>query len=123
MAFNVDAFRESHRPWSFTVGAVTFLGRHVSAMTVMRYEDMLKAARHPRQMTNAVRWLLRHAFPWRPSYLLRGDPVSILMGLEPQARREALDDFFGYLRGPRTADPSRKTPGTRSPAPTQTQSA
>lgn len=131
MAFDVDAVLAAHRAWSFTLGAQTFLARHVSAMTVVEYDHRATEAtallkKYPRRGSRAqvmaLRWLLRRAFPWRPSYLLRGDPVNLILRLPPAARTETLTDFFACLQGMTpTTDPAtlplRKIPGTPSPAP------
>ena len=126
MAFDLRAFREAHRPWAFTTAdGRTFEALHVSAPVVQRYEDRVSAAKgDQRQMLAAIRWLLRHAFPWRFSYLLRGDPVKLVLALEPAARNEALADFFACLRGKLPNLPQRqKTNGTRSSAPIPIRSA
>jgi hypothetical protein len=123
MPFNVDAFREAHRPWILTVGGRAFAARHVSAPQVQRYQDRIKEAGDDlARFESAVRWLLRRAFPWRPSYLLRGDPARIVLRLEPAARSAALADVYEALRGtatpPTQGEPS--TSGTPSPTPTST---
>jgi hypothetical protein len=125
MAFDINAFREAHTPWSFTIGGRRFDARHVSAPTVQSFQRKLTAAGlDGRNVFAAYRWLLRHAFPWRFSYLLRGDPVKIVLALEPQARDAALSDFFECLLGTTRAGLQKpKTSGTRSPAPTRTRSA
>jgi hypothetical protein len=118
VAFDVDAFREAHRPWSFTVGARTFTGRHVSAPAVQRYERLRMSAKNESQLNRALWSVLRRAFPWRVSYLVRGDPVQVIMReLERPARDEALKDFFVCLRGGKSENPSQMS-GTHSPRPT-----
>jgi len=110
--FDVDAFRAAHQPWSFTVGGRTFGARHVSAVAVQRYEQMrVVAGKDAKRQQRALRWLLRRAFPWRLSYRLRGDPVTLILGLEPAAQRAALIDFFACLSG-RTAPPLTMTKAT-----------
>ena len=129
MAFDVDAFRAAHRPWSFTVGGRTFGAKHVSALKVAEYERRAadasalyrtNPARGSRAQLAALRWLLRFAFPWRIDYLLRGNPVAIILSLEPAARAEALRDFFASLQGKTTptTTPLPSTSGTPSSAPT-----
>lgn len=122
MAYDVDAFRAAHRPWSFTVGGRTYQARHVSAPQVFRYQDLIAAAGEDRRRHDAaLRWLLRRAFPWRFSYLLYGDPVRIISALETAARQEALSDFFVALRGgPIPNQNGRATRGTISPTPIST---
>jgi hypothetical protein len=114
-SFNLDAFRAAHRPWSFQVGGFTFEARHVSARQVLRYEDRVRAAgKDERKLLSAVTWLLRRAFPFRPSYFWRGDPVGAILRLEPAARRAALADFFSRLRGETRETPRQETDGTPS---------
>lgn len=128
MAFDVDAFREAHRPWAFTYRGRAFPARHVSALLVLEYEDRVRraaavgktnAGRGARLHLAALHILLRHAYPWRPTYLIRGDPVKIILGLEPAARAEALKDFFACLQGKPAihlnGHTTPKTPGTRWP--------
>lgn len=117
MAFNADDFLAAHRPWSFTIGGRTFGARHVSAPSVQRFEQLRAAAKdNVRRQQFALWWLLRRAFPWRLSYLIRGDPVKIMLRLPPAAQAEALRDFFACLRGETTASPALTTKGpTHSP--------
>ncbi len=120
MAFDVDAFRAAHRPWSLTIQGRTFGARHVSAMQVQEYERRFSTAATESARLTAVTWLLRRAFPWRVSYLVRGDPVTLVLGLEPAARAEALMDFFACLRtGTSPRNPQRPTSGTSSPTRTR----
>lgn len=109
MAFDHKAFREAHRPWSFTTAdGRTFQARHVSAPQYERFDDRFNhGTAQERRM--AVAWILRIAFPWRLSYLLRGDPVKILLAMEPAARKEALMDFFACLRGESPIRPQTTT--------------
>lgn len=117
MGFNVDAFREAHRPWSFTVGGKTFGARHVSAPDCQRFDRMRVAAGiDAKKHMRAIWWILRRAFPWRPSYMLRGDPVKIILALEPAARGEAMADFFGSLQGLSPTTLQKTANGTRSSA-------
>lgn len=128
MAFNVDEFRAANRPWAFVFGSRTFTAKHVSAPQVLRYQDMLKAAgADHRKIERALWWILRIAFPWRPSYWLRGDPVTIIIGLDPAARVSVLNDFFWVLSGAKTVPtPIQRskngTHGTTSSTPTLTRS-
>jgi hypothetical protein len=115
MAFDVEEFRVAHRPWQFTVGARTYGARHISAPQMFQYqEDIVAAAGNRRRQERLLRRLLRRAFPWRPSYLLRGDPVRTVLQLEPAARQAALHDFFAALRGgPAMTTEGRAIPGMR----------
>lgn len=130
MAFDVTQYRAAHRPFALTVGEGRsrriFTARHVSAPQVFRFQEMhaaAVAAGNRRRQEAAIRWVLRVAFPWRFSYLYRGDPVRLLLAFEPGARREALADFFGVLRGPEAATAQsngRATNGTTSSTPIST---
>lgn len=123
MTFDVEAFRAAHRPWTLRVGARAYVAQHVSALQVFRYQELAAAAgADRREQERALRWILRKAFPWRFSYLRFGDPVRIILGLEPAARSEALQDFFEALRGGPTnqSQNSRAMNGTLSLTPTST---
>jgi len=113
--FNADDFRAAHRPWEFVVDGRRFVAQPVSTPAVLAFH----AAVRGRSPERALRALLRRAFPWRPSYWWFGDPVQLLLRLEPAAQREALADFFGHLEGKPTSPLPTKipqTPGTSSPA-------
>lgn len=126
MAFDLDAFREAHRPWRLTAGGRTWIARHVSARQFERYQQRVRDAQgDQRRILLAVRIILRQAFPWRFSYWIHGDPVTVLFGLEPRALNAALADFFRHLRpdAPTTSQeqpmaPSQMTLGPRSSRPT-----
>lgn len=125
MPFDVDAFRAAHRPWMLTIDGRAFTARHVSAPQVLEYQDRLRTAGdNATAVERALRWLLRRAFPWRPSYLVRGDPARLLLHLEPAARAAAFADFFEALRGgptPTTQTGTRPaTRGTTLPMPIST---
>ncbi len=122
MAYNADQFREANRPWEFHFRGRTFLARHVSTPQCQRYDELIASAGPDvRAQVRAIRWVLRIAFPWRFSYLLRGDPVHLILhDLEPANRAQALKDFFACLRGTNPTLPqSLKTNGTLSLAPTR----
>jgi hypothetical protein len=114
VAFDVDKFRESHRPWEFHIGAQTFTARHVSTPAVLAFHADFNGAGNERDRLRALRRLLRQAFPWRPSYLGRGDPVRMLLYLEPAARSEALDSFFESLKARPSTAPQKTMSGARS---------
>jgi hypothetical protein len=115
MPFDVNAFRDAHRPWSFTVGARTFGARHVSAQAAQSFDRRIAGAKTTKDRERAIWWILRRAFPWRLSYALRGDPVTIILReLEAPARAEALKDFFACLRGENSEHPSKTIRGMRS---------
>jgi hypothetical protein len=124
--FDLEAYRAARRPWSFkTDDGRLFVAKHVSAMDALRFQEMGEAATRARQQVIALRFILRRAFPWRPSYMLRGDPVEIILNFEPLARSEAMADFFEYLWGENASRTSQKsrTHGKHSSTPTQLQSA
>ncbi len=109
-SINLDALREAHRPWSFTTGRRTYVARPVSVEQVIAYEGECIGASVAVRM-RALRRLLRQAFPWRPSFLWRGDPVAIVMGASPPVHHQLVRDFFGSLRLPveSTAPPTSST--------------
>ena len=114
--FDLDAFREAHRPFAFTAGGFTFEARIISAEQMRQFATVASRADAAGQH-RALAALLRIAFPWRPSYIWRGDPVTTILALEPQAREEALESFFAWVRETNKL-PHPTIPGTRSPGPT-----
>lgn len=116
MVFNVDAFRDAHRPWSFTAGGRTHEARPISAPAVIAFHTAFNAASDEAGRLRALRKLLRLAFPWRLSFRWRGDPVDEVLNLEPAARRAALNDFFASLEGRSGPSAPPTTLGTPSSA-------
>jgi hypothetical protein len=108
--FDLDALREAHRPWAFTTGRRTYVARPVSIEQVIAYEGECIGASVAVRL-RALRRLLRLAFPWRPSFLWRGDPVAIIMGASPPVHHQLVRDFFASLRSPAesTAPPTSST--------------
>lgn len=97
MAFDLTAYRAAQQPWVFTFDGYTHVARHVSASHMQRHHRAI-ASGDPAVMARSLRWLLRKAFPWRPSYIWRGDPVRLILDRLPaRARRDTLLDFFGSL--------------------------
>jgi len=121
MTFSVDAFRAAHRPWSFAAGGVTWTARHVSTPQILAFNREYEAATTEVARAKSVARLLRIAFPWRLSYLRRGDPVKVLVALEPAARIEALNDFFECLAGKTPPPQEHLTTGTLSSRPNSTE--
>ncbi len=144
MSFNVDAFREAHRPWTFTVGGHSWVARPVSAPAVAAFHAAFRAVQDDeetarakaagpaewirvfthaeRRRTAIITRLLRLAFPWRLSYRWRPshDPVATLLSLEPKARNAAFASFFTCLEGSANPTPLPMTPGTPLSAPSGT---
>ena len=117
MDFDLAAWHEAHRPWRFfRQDGRAWEARHVSARQVAAYERQRAIATTDGEHLRALRWILRRAFPWRFSYLLRGDPVRELLALPVDARREALEGFFAFLWGaaPRSSQMSPRMNGTPS---------
>lgn len=111
--FNADAYRAALAPWEFRHNGRVFVARHVSAPQVQQYEAVIHAGADERRGRRALHVLLRHAFPWRPSYLKHGDPVRVILSqLDPATQREALVDFFACLQGASRLLPR---PTTRGP--------
>lgn len=116
MAFDLASYRAAQQPWVTTLDGHQFVARHVSAAHVQRHYRAA-ATKDPAVMARSLRWLLRKAFPWRPSYIWRGDPVRLLLErLSPRDRLEALTDFFGSLApGRGMPTPGQTTRGNSSP--------
>lgn len=114
MPFDADAHRAAHAPWSMVLRGRTHTARPVSVRQVMAFQEV--AQREPAVARRALIRLLRVAFPWRPWYVWRGDPVRWLVAETGEGQAEALADFFGCLLARLTRTPP--TSGTGSPAPT-----
>ena len=108
MGFDADAWRAEHVPWTFTTRGRTYESAPVSVAALQRFFTNTQGADFATQ-ERELRTVLRVAFPWRPSFQWRGDPVRLLMALEPAARRSALADFFGRMQDSPTVP---ATPGT-----------
>lgn len=115
MAFDLDAYRAAHELWTFTANRRAYVSRPVSAEHMLTYQRKIAGATPERQLL-ALRWLFRQAFPWRPSFMWRGDPVQILMrGTRPGERDQILADFFVSLAGSPPLQRENPTNGTDSP--------
>lgn len=98
MGFDADAWRAEHEPWTFTTRGRTYVASPVSVPVLQRFFTMTQGADFATQEREIER-VLRVAFPWRPSFQWRGDPVKLILAMEPAARRSALADFFGRIQG------------------------
>jgi hypothetical protein len=110
MAVDLDAWRREHPAWSVTLDGYTYRGRPVSARAVAA----MPLGKGPVAEIDAMERLFRLAFPWRFSYLWRGDPVKRIMGLDPPAYKAVVQDFFECL-GLRPSQSPRGTSTTDSP--------
>jgi hypothetical protein len=90
--FNADAFLAAQAPWQLTTRGKTYTARAVSAPQVARY--LAAATGTPAAFKNALESLLREAFPWRPSFRWRGDPVQVILAMPPSQLAATLTDFF-----------------------------
>ena len=114
MSVDVDQWRRAHPAWSVTLDGFEFRARPVSARAVASVAELF--TKSSADQLGAMEQLLRLAFPWRFSYVWRGNPVAKIMALEPSAYREVVTDFFGHLGLKSATSPS--TGGTNSPTPT-----
>jgi len=112
MSFNLDAYREANAGWALTVGGRRYAARPVSAEQVLVYQGEIEGA-SPKMAQRALRRLLRCAFPWRPSFVWRGDPVNVIMAARPHEQRAMVQDFFESLAGTSAPLPASPTNGTR----------
>ena len=119
-SFDVDAFRDAHRPFGFSAGGRSFESQHVSAPAVAAFFAAFQIARTEADRARALTKILRLAFPMRLSYRWRGDPVRILLALEPAARNEALLSFFEHLEGKNPSTSLPTIPGEPSSTPKPT---
>lgn len=119
MGFSTTSWHAARRVWTLEIDGRQWVARPVSLPDVITYQTKLLTA------TAAEGWeltaaLLRLAFPWRPSFWWRGDPVAAFRQLArdyPDAARQAMVDFFPCLTG----TPNLRAPvtdGTISPMPT-----
>ncbi len=103
---DLDALRAAAEPWAFAAGGRTYTARPVSVEQVIAYEAACAGA-SAAQVLRARRRLLRLAFPWRPSFWWRGDPVALICAAPPALHRVVMDSFFASLRSSsRPEDPA-----------------
>lgn len=117
--FDLDDYRKAHAPWCFTHQGRAFVARPVSADQAEAFlsadlavSALGAGATARRTAARARQRLLRQMFPWRLSYLWRGDPVPTILALEPPAQRELLLDFFEFLGVIKRASSAPATDGT-----------
>lgn len=127
MPFNADAYLRARQPWELVLAGRTYKAAWVSAEEVAGFLVALKGEDDsPSRQDAAVRGLLQRMFPgWRVPWR---HPVTLVMGLDREARGAILADFFVWWKGQRngsstngTDSPSRTpppTPPTESPAST-----
>jgi hypothetical protein len=141
--FNADDYRAALRPWTFTVGGLTWEARPVSAPAVVSFHARFAAiadaerdallgspdeanaihARAEIERRKVLRALLRLAFPMKLPYRWRGDPVDKILALDPPTRNATLADFFAWAaeRAGLTLPPrTPTTPGPPSSPPSGT---
>lgn len=97
MSFNLDAYRETHRPWTFTANGRTWVARPVSVEQVLTAQAQSVGASEV-QAGRVLRGLLRLAFPRTISMRWRGDPVDLILQTTPREREAILQDFFTSLQ-------------------------
>lgn len=112
MSFSYSSWQAARRPWELEINGRTWVARPVSAETVLAYQGELLGASQSASWKATLK-LLRKAFPWRPSFYWRGDPVKAFAQIirdAPDAAAVALQDFFPLLRGAPSAHPTSGTP-------------
>jgi len=101
--FDLDACLAAHPPWVFAFGGRAWRAERVSAREVERFlERRRQAGADQAKQRRALWWLLRRAFPWRFSFRRYGDPVTIILGLEPITQTITLIDCLRALGGEST---------------------
>lgn len=114
VTLDLDALRASAEPWAFATGGRTYTARPVSVEQVIAYEAACAGA-SAADVMRARRKLLRLAFPWRPSFWWRGDPVAVICAAPPALHRVVMDSFFVSLRSsPPSPATDATTPSTSS---------
>lgn len=112
-SFDLDAFREAHRPFALTAGGRTYPARWVSGEQVAAM--VAGAQEGGRAAERAMYRFLRLLWPWRWSYLLPGrDPVRLFARCTPLEQQEWLKSFFDHLAAMRAALGGTETPSTTS---------
>lgn len=111
--FDLDAFREAHRPFVLRAGGREFPARWVSGEQVLA---MVAAAQEGGPLAErALYRFLRLLWPWRWSYLRPGrDPVRLFARCTPLEQQEWLKGFFDHLAAMRAALDGSGTPLTPS---------
>lgn len=111
--FDLDAFREAHRPFVLTANGREFPARWVSGEQVLA---MVAAAQEGGPgAERALYRFLRILWPWRWRYLWPGcDPVRLFARCTPLEQQEWLKGFFGHLAAMRAALDGTATPSTSS---------
>jgi len=109
--FSAKAWHAAHAPWTYTTSrGRTCATRPISTPRLIAYFGAIEGASIARQNAE-TRELLREAFPWRVSFLWRGDPVDEILESPPGLRKEILRSFFASLgmtrEAPRSQTPSR----------------
>jgi hypothetical protein len=112
MSWSFSSWQAARRPWELEIDGRRWVARPVSAERVMAYQGALIGASVEQGWAETLK-LLRDAFPWRPSYVWRGDPVKAfaeVIRVAPDAATEALQSFFPLLRGATAALSTSGTP-------------
>lgn len=93
--------------WLFAIGGRTYHARPLRPWHVTVYVGRVAdAQRDPGRVRRARWWLFRCAMPWRLSYLLRGDPVSLTLAASPEEQARALARILEHVRPvPATSPP------------------
>lgn len=94
---DLDALNASAAPYRFRSRGREYVARPVSVEAVVQYEAAVRGASNLEVMAARKR-LLRLAFPWRVSFLWRGDPVRLISQAPPAVYREVWADFFASLQ-------------------------
>lgn len=108
-ALDLDALRAASEPWQLTVGGRTYTARPVSIEQMIAHEAECLGASGAVVMRSR-RKLLRIAFPWRPSFWWRGDPVALICESPPAIHRELIQSFYQSLQSLRSPNGTRATP-------------
>lgn len=111
--FDADAYRKARDPFKVRVHGRLYEALPVSAELVIAVQPDL-ASDSVATRTQALKRLLRAAFPWRLSMWWRGDPVYHILYLDGPTRGALIAGFFRFLGGDQSVSPPA-TDGTTSP--------
>lgn len=101
MSWSLSSWQAARKPFELELYGRWYRARPVSAERVLAYQAALRGASEAQGWAETLK-LLRDAFPWRPSYWWRGDPVKLFARVikdSPAAAAEALRAFFPLLQG------------------------
>jgi hypothetical protein len=84
--------------WLFSIGRRSFHARHVRQWHVNAYRGRFERAKgDPARERRALRFLLRWVFPWRPSYALYDNPITMILEASVAEQTRALAEIIANV--------------------------